>query len=164
MDKQILRKKKLELRVHIRYLIGYDFTNIYRIWIPSQRKVIRTRDVTLNNNLLYSALDLDIGAVLKEHVDMVIESIELPERQVTAIADDNDLETAVEEVPAIQGPIKVEKTPGLVQRQLPTPSQSPGLTPAPESLLPAAAGNQARRGNEISGDFNPQNIIQDSCT
>jgi hypothetical protein len=32
----------------IGYLVGYDSTNIYRIWNPVLKKVIRTRDVIFN--------------------------------------------------------------------------------------------------------------------
>ena len=35
-------------RALVGYLVGYEGTNIFRIWIPQKRKVIRTRDVTFN--------------------------------------------------------------------------------------------------------------------
>lgn len=38
----IPKRKKLEPQAHIGYLVGYDPTNIFRIWIPSRRKVIRS--------------------------------------------------------------------------------------------------------------------------
>jgi len=43
-DTQLKKNKlnKLDPRAHIRYLIGYDSTNIYRIWIPHTGKVIST--------------------------------------------------------------------------------------------------------------------------
>jgi hypothetical protein len=44
---------KLEPRTSIGYLVGWDSTNIFRIWIPTLQKVIRTRDVTFNENLKY---------------------------------------------------------------------------------------------------------------
>ena len=40
LDKQIRRGDKLAPRALIGHLVGYDSTNIYRIWIPSLRKVI----------------------------------------------------------------------------------------------------------------------------
>jgi hypothetical protein len=33
-QKKINRLAKLEPRAHIGYLVGYDSTNIFRIWIP----------------------------------------------------------------------------------------------------------------------------------
>jgi hypothetical protein len=32
-------------RTHLGYLVGYEGSNIYRIWIPSKATVVRTRDV-----------------------------------------------------------------------------------------------------------------------
>lgn len=53
----IPRKQKLESCAHIGYLVGYDSTNIFRIWIPSRRKVIRPRDVLFNKKEFYSPAD-----------------------------------------------------------------------------------------------------------
>jgi hypothetical protein len=44
---------KMQPRAHIGYLVGYEATNIYRIWIPSEQKVVRTTDVTFNEQLFY---------------------------------------------------------------------------------------------------------------
>jgi hypothetical protein len=183
LDHHIPKRQKLDPRAHIGYLIGYDSTNIYQIWIPSRGKVIRTRDVTLNDDLLYNPIDLDIGAVLREHVDKLIETLELPEMQVTETSDDdNPLETLVVEVPAspetsgLMTPesISLEKPQDLPQNLLPTPSPTPSVAPtliqSPGSIdnsnttLPATSGNRARRGNEISGEFDEGNIVQGSRT
>lgn len=51
----IPRKQKLEPRAHIGYLVGYDSTNIFRIWIPSRHKVICSRDVFFDEQSLYDA-------------------------------------------------------------------------------------------------------------
>ena len=39
------KKQKLDAKAHIGYLVGYESTNIFRIWIPHKKKVISTRDV-----------------------------------------------------------------------------------------------------------------------
>src|SRR5271165_4637278 len=91
LDHHIPRKNKLDPRAYIGHLVGYDSTNIYRIWIPSRMKVIRTRDVTFNNNLLYDPTSLDIGAVLKEEMDRLIETIDLPEIQENPTVDRTDI-------------------------------------------------------------------------
>jgi hypothetical protein len=54
LDKHIPRLDKLRPRAHIGYFVCIDSTNIYRIWIPSQSKVIRTRDVTFDDKLFYT--------------------------------------------------------------------------------------------------------------
>ena len=56
----IPRMHKLRPRALIGYLIGYDSTNIYRIWLPTQDRVIRTRDVTFNEKALYDPNDTDL--------------------------------------------------------------------------------------------------------
>ncbi|RBQ87196.1 hypothetical protein VDGD_20713 [Verticillium dahliae] len=48
------RLQRLELRGWIGYLIGYNSTNIYRIWNPLTNKVISTRDVTFNEKETFS--------------------------------------------------------------------------------------------------------------
>ena len=53
----IPRKQKLEPRAHIGYLVGYDSTNIFRIWIPSRRKIIRSRDVLFDEDEVHSLVD-----------------------------------------------------------------------------------------------------------
>ncbi|MFL5692379.1 MAG: reverse transcriptase domain-containing protein [Ktedonobacteraceae bacterium] len=37
-------------RTHLGYLVGYEGSNIYRIWVPSKATVIRTRDVEFNED------------------------------------------------------------------------------------------------------------------
>ena len=36
LDKHILKKQKLQPRAHLGYLTGYDSTNIFRVWIPTE--------------------------------------------------------------------------------------------------------------------------------
>ncbi|XP_044720061.1 reverse transcriptase (RNA-dependent DNA polymerase) domain-containing protein [Hirsutella rhossiliensis] len=49
------QKKDLKTDPHteIGYLVGYDSTNIFRIWIPSSSEVRRVRDVTFNEHEFY---------------------------------------------------------------------------------------------------------------
>jgi len=58
------RKRKLKPRAHIGYLVGYDSTNIFRIWVPALSKVIRTRDVTFNEDLFFDPKSEDLTAQL----------------------------------------------------------------------------------------------------
>ncbi|EKG09277.1 Integrase catalytic core [Macrophomina phaseolina MS6] len=64
LRKDLPRTYKLAERAFIGYLVGYDSTNIFRIWIPSQDKVIRTRDVTFNETSFYDPTETDIGKIL----------------------------------------------------------------------------------------------------
>ncbi|KAI2475334.1 hypothetical protein Ptr902_13259 [Pyrenophora tritici-repentis] len=51
LDKHLLRGDKLEKRTFEGFLIGYDASNIYRVWIPTTNRVIRVRDVRFIDEL-----------------------------------------------------------------------------------------------------------------
>lgn len=65
LNKSIPKNLKTDPRAFVGYHVGYEGTNIYRIWIPSQKRVIRSRDVQfdeksheydpreLDNSILY---------------------------------------------------------------------------------------------------------------
>jgi len=44
---------RLEPRVHISYLISYESTNIFRIWISHLSRVISAHDVTFDKTKKY---------------------------------------------------------------------------------------------------------------
>jgi hypothetical protein len=46
--------QKLALRAHIRYLIRYKSTSIYRVWILYKKKVISIQDVIFNKEEFYN--------------------------------------------------------------------------------------------------------------
>ena len=66
--KNIPKLQRLEPRAHIGYLIGWDSTNVFRIWVPSKREVIQSRDVKFSKGV-YNPKDLDIGAILEDEVN-----------------------------------------------------------------------------------------------
>ena len=48
------RLQRLEPRAWIGFLVGYNSTNIYRIWNPSTNRIMVTRDVTFNEKDLFN--------------------------------------------------------------------------------------------------------------
>jgi hypothetical protein len=52
--KNRLKKEKLVLKAKIKYLVKYNLTNIYRIWIPFRDIVVSLRDVTFNETVMYN--------------------------------------------------------------------------------------------------------------
>jgi hypothetical protein len=72
---KIPKKQKLRPRAQIGYLVGYNSSNIFRIWVPD-RKVIETRDVTFNESKKYDPDDL--RPALLEHVEEPLQTIEFP--------------------------------------------------------------------------------------
>lgn len=55
--------------------MGYQSTNIFRVYIPSEKKVIRTRDVTFNEQLLYDDGQPDLANLLQKRADQILEVI-----------------------------------------------------------------------------------------
>ena len=81
LDKRVKKGDKLAPRALIGHLVGYDSTNIYRIWIPSLHKVIRTRDVAFDRNSFYDPKGQDIDYLLRDALEDTIQVISLPEPQ-----------------------------------------------------------------------------------
>lgn len=90
LENKIPKKLKMLPRAHIGYLVGYDSRNIYRIWIPSKKRVIRTRDVTFDHSSFWTPDDLDIGDMLKESANDVINLLEIPQIDNQELVDDED--------------------------------------------------------------------------
>ena len=79
LEKNISSSKKLNTRAHLGHLVGYDSTNIFRIWIASKNKVIRTRDATFNDEKFYDPRELDLGAILRQEAEDIIQTLEINE-------------------------------------------------------------------------------------
>ncbi|RYP67658.1 hypothetical protein DL771_007125 [Monosporascus sp. 5C6A] len=47
------RLKKMDPRAYIGYLVGYVASNIYKVWILSQQRVITVRNVTFDESQKY---------------------------------------------------------------------------------------------------------------
>ena len=45
LNTKLMRGEKLASRTLVGQLVGYDSTNIYRVWMPTLQRVVRTRDV-----------------------------------------------------------------------------------------------------------------------
>ena len=71
----IPKKNKLEPRAHVGYLAGYDSTNIYRIWIPSERRIVRTRDIIFNKIKFYDPDKTDLSDQLRVRAEQILEVI-----------------------------------------------------------------------------------------
>ena len=82
-DAQLKKKRlnKLDPRAHIGYLVGYDSTNIYRIWIPHKGIVISTRDIVFNEKTFFNGKRIDITKDLYNKLDTLIKKIQLPNTQ-----------------------------------------------------------------------------------
>ena len=66
VDKAIFKREKMRSRTHIDFLVEYDNTNIYLIWISNQRKVIKIQDVIFDENSNYISHKFDATQLLFE--------------------------------------------------------------------------------------------------
>lgn len=76
------RLRKLDARAYIGYLVGYQSTNIYRIWIPEKglnRGVISTRDVIFDEKSLFDGKLPD--RPINPEVEAIINRIQLPDKE-----------------------------------------------------------------------------------
>ena len=84
---QIPRGDKLSPRALIGYLVGYDSSNIYRVWLPNatsrahQGKVIRIRDVTFKEDLFYQHRDESDPLLQGEELKAVTHTLHMPALQ-----------------------------------------------------------------------------------
>ena len=90
---KIPKLRKLLPRAEIGYLVGYDSTNIFRIWIPSRRKVIRSRDVTFNPKLYYDPNESHLTSLLREEVQQIVEVIDFSSTDTNLLSENIDLDS-----------------------------------------------------------------------
>jgi hypothetical protein len=87
LDRKVKRGDKLKSQTMIRYLLSYDSTNIFRIWVLSKERVMRTRDVVFERQHLMK--DDDEPEKLSEEAERLIEILDIPTPQ--ALIDIEDL-------------------------------------------------------------------------
>ena len=77
------RKWKLDPRAYIGYLVGYDTTNIFRIWIPHKGEVISTRDVLFDEHTFFNGKSESLSQQMIAEMDSLVARVRLPEAQAT---------------------------------------------------------------------------------
>ena len=141
---KIPRLQKMSPRALVGYLMGYDSTNIFRIWIPSQSKVIRTRDVRFDDDTLYNPRDIELGALQTHEVQLLYEELEIPDviydrlREFDADTDDDDMIIDSTSRTGISAQFITQNTPNLEHNQ---PLQNASTTQ--NSTIGAFAANDA---------------------
>ncbi|KJZ69686.1 hypothetical protein HIM_10933 [Hirsutella minnesotensis 3608] len=97
-DAQLGRKKlkKLDPRAHIGYLVGYNSTNIFRIWVPQLQKVISTRDVTFDERTFFDGKRDQVP--LLDSIKQLIQNVsisEIQQRNQEILDEETDLESLI---------------------------------------------------------------------
>ena len=84
----IPKLKKMDPRALIGYLVGYEASNLFRIWVPQRRRVIVARDVTFDEDAKFNS-----GEIQPQLSPEIIELIDNP-----------PLDQEVEPTPAVDTP------------------------------------------------------------
>jgi hypothetical protein len=176
---KILCTRKLAPRAHIGYLVRYDSTNIFCIWILSKKKVIRTRDVIFDENLFYDLNKPDLAQLLQEEVEQIVEVVNilslilLKASQLQESLDlDTDLKSENKASPSLTDTSARRKEADITDSHtqiLPTPENTPGpqdlntqLEHTIEPHLDESLIATTTTTREIISDFSEVNIIERS--
>lgn len=150
LNKLLPRKEKLQERVLVGYLVGYESTNIYRIWSPASKRIIRSRDVTFDEDSRYSQDANETYGELSEAEDELEEApttvrprIWLSNSDTEESDSDVEEETAVEDTPpSSPDPAGPEDS----VTQLPTPTASDILCGSPQEYPTDSPAAESSRG------------------
>jgi hypothetical protein len=117
LNKKLKKADKLESRTFVGYLVGYDSSNIFRIWLPKKNQVIRVRDVIFQRSSLYN-----------DHEKAEKENIMQEEIEILNILHTAETEADQEVVTELQQHQQLSKD----QSFLPTPEPSDRGTVPPQ--------------------------------
>ena len=144
-----LRMEKLQPWAHIGYLVGYNSTNIYHIWIPSTSIIIPVQDVTFDKSTQYNTNDVLTDEQLCQHVENIMQDIGLDDTEakppaqfgtefIDILAADTPYDTYGRVTPSLHKPHKAELA-GIL-----TPPSGTSMQPLLPTLLqtPKSCTNQ----------------------
>jgi len=148
--KKANRLQRFNPKAWIGYLVGYDSTNVYRVWNPVTNKVVRTRDVTFNENETFNGdletLKDDMLKIQLDELSKLLQECTIPEELEEML-----VQPAQEELDEIrtlaEDEIPVYTTCGTDQGQKKMPYPTPPPSP-PASML--AASIRGIQDTEIS--------------
>jgi hypothetical protein len=160
---------KLAPRARIGYLVGYDSTNIFRIWFPQLGEVRPEKNVAFNELAFFDPKDLEEPF---EDVIVVMEAPELPTTPLGGfiledIDDVEEIGDTIEVIPpssSTSPPVPTPQTPPTPPA-LPTPRPTESPEPVPAAgAAPAPASEPVESpqpSREIFGNpEDPRNIIE----
>ncbi|KAK9364464.1 hypothetical protein V1509DRAFT_643652 [Lipomyces kononenkoae] len=114
------RLQKFDPRAQIGYLVGFEGTNIFRAWIPSFKRVVRSRDVRIDETQRYQP-ELDSQLEDSERQEVPVE-----ESEPFTSVDAPSFKRIFHDLPGIELPLKSAST---VKRRL-----VPRFEECPENL------------------------------
>jgi hypothetical protein len=86
-EAQLKKEKlwKLNPRAHIGYLVGYDSTNIYKIWVPHRGEIISTCDVRFDESLSFDGKKTPIELV--QSINDLVHQVKIPDEEKQYLLD-----------------------------------------------------------------------------
>ncbi|KAL1954930.1 hypothetical protein VTO42DRAFT_430 [Malbranchea cinnamomea] len=79
LDNKVPKGRKSLARAHISYLVGYESTNIFHIWVSHLKCIFRSQDIRFDKTKRYDPNDPHISKELYEEVSDIIETIHVSE-------------------------------------------------------------------------------------
>ena len=153
--------QRLDPKAWIGYLSGYRSMNIFRIWVPTMAKVITTRDVVFDEELIFTGDEKDIMDNLMhstlEEIKAWIRTVELPPGINN---EQEETQSFLEDESFNEGQVQ-ESTPDQYDdsgRKVRAAYPSPPLTPPPVALLMNLMTAQESRQVDDPLEFKSQNV------
>jgi hypothetical protein len=146
LNEKLLRGAKLESRLLIGHLVGFDLTNIFRVWLPTIRRVIRTRDVVFLRDKLcddqgqYAEKShiQEVAEVLDiedtpDYSDILTDQLSSPE-DVNTHQDENEIEDPIGDTIHVQPRRRADHQDDSQQQETTTHLRTPEATPELQEL------------------------------
>jgi hypothetical protein len=156
------RAQKLNPKAWIGYLVGYNSTNIYRIWNPRTNKIVVIRDVTFNEKELFNGdlqkLKDDLLKVSSEELEALLRDLEIsPTPSQNASEHDSTNLYEDEDLSILEGIGHGER----LEENLESESgDRPGAQVCGDDNEPHAHGVEDQR----SGSYETDHLCTDDCT
>jgi Reverse transcriptase (RNA-dependent DNA polymerase) len=147
LDHKVQRKDKLQPRAYIGYFVGFNSTNIFRLWIPDKKKVVFARDVQFDHTQFYNPLDeqedIEIIGATNLQLPLIAHSKLQGFEDIFNFEDsDDDVFDDVDDVARIEASTNraendaiAEKSANQESHQLATPSPTPTPEHQPQRQL-----------------------------
>ena len=71
------KRRKLNAKAQIGFLVGYKSTNIFRIWVPHKKKVISAKDVIFNEDEIWDEKPIRLTPDKIQELDDAVEVVEV---------------------------------------------------------------------------------------
>ena len=154
----IPRKAKFEPRAQVGYLVGMEASNIYRIWIPTTNRIIRSRDVRIDESKRYQSPETPVHLIIsqaqKDRFQQVQDLLDNLQDGSKDWMENFDEELDVR-LPHLVN-IDVTPTSKSIQisteelRQLPTPELTPEPSIPSASLAPQQTPSTTQSSSEVT--------------